>query len=145
LVTTENQEYLAKWLCKRIDSEFVPNTLSCIGYKINGDIVACCGFEHFNGASVKAHIAVEGYAGMEFYRFICLYPFEQLKAKKIIAPIISTNKRAIRLVQKLGFVIEAVIENYHPEGDAMFLTMTKEQCKILQTSGNPDCSQISEV
>ena len=138
MVVTDNQEQLGRWLCKRLESDYSPDALTCIGYKINGELVACCGFTDFNGASVKAHIAVDGYAGIEFYRFICVYPFEQLKAKKIIAPIVSSNKRAIRLVQRLGFVIEAVIEGYHPTGDAMLLTMTKQQCNILQTSGNPD-------
>lgn len=142
MVITENQERIGRWLSNHLNSEYKENR-SYIGYEINGKIVAATGYDQFNGVSVMAHIAISGYAGKEFYRFIFDYPFDQLKAKKIIAPIVSSNKKAINIVKKFGFVVESVIKNAHKDGDFMFLTMTKNQCKILSKSSNLDDNKIN--
>lgn len=110
---------------------------SFIGYEINGVIKSCCAYDSFNGISVNAHIKVTGYSPKEFWWFIFYYPFEQLGATKIIAPVVGTNINAIKLCKRMGFVKEAEIKDCHPLGDAVFLTITRKQCKMLERFGQP--------
>lgn len=118
--------------------EMSPDKHSFIGYEINGKITACAAYDSFNGVSLNAHIKVTGYANKEFWRFIFEYPFNQLCAYKIIAPILGSNEKAISLCKKMGFIVEAEIKDCHPLGDAVFLTITKKQCKMLTKSSNLD-------
>lgn len=138
-IVSEPKDILGRWLCERTAGTYTGEG-QYIGLLEDGQIIAVVGFEDYNGASIRMHVAAVGKRWMtrEYLRFCFWYPFEQLKVKKIIGLVSSNNEQALRFDRHLGFVDEAVIKDAAPDGDLHILTMNKEQCKFLAISGNPD-------
>lgn len=57
------------------------------------------------------------------------YPFVQLGCVKVFAPVKPGNTHAIRFVQKVGFVLEHLIEDVYPEGPLALFAMKREACR----------------
>ena len=132
MIVTDRQEELGRWLCARTGGEYTGGG-RYIGWQKDGEIVAVCGYEDYNGASLRMHVAGEGqWMTKEFLWFSFYYPFEQLQIKKIIGLVDSNNHKALRLDKHLGMVHEATIKDGVPNGDLLILTMTKEQCRYLK-------------
>lgn len=131
-IVTDKQDELGHWLCSRTGGEYTGGG-SYVGLEKDGSIVAVVGYEDYNGASVRMHVAGEGRRWMtrEYLWYCFYYPFEQIKVKKILGLVHSANVDAIRLDKHLGFVHEATITDAVPNGDLLILTMTKEQCRFL--------------
>lgn len=77
------------------------------------------------------HLAVDGKITPEFLWYGFYYPFEELKVRKLIGIVASTNEKALRLDKHFGYVTEAIIKDAAPTGDLHILTMTKDQCRYL--------------
>jgi RimJ/RimL family protein N-acetyltransferase len=67
----------------------------------------------------------------EWMRFCFDYVFNQVKVKKLIGLVSSANQRALKLDKHFGYVEEGIIKDAAPDGDLHILTMTKEQCRVL--------------
>ena len=133
MVITDRQGELGAWLCSRTGGEYIPGAGVYIGNERCGKIVAVAGYEDYNGASVRVHIAGEGnWLTRDFLWYGFYYPFEQMKVKKLIGIVASTNKKALKLDLNFGYVQEAIIKNAAPGGDIYILTMTKDQCRFLK-------------
>ena len=132
MIICDRQDELGEWLCSRTGGKYVKGSGSYIGLERNGKIVAVVGYEDYNGASIRAHIAFEGQLTREFIWYGFYYPFEQLKVKKIIGLVSSNNHKALKLDKHFGYVEEAIIKDAVPDGDLHILTMTKEQCRFLK-------------
>lgn len=104
--------------------------------------VAACLFEGHNGASVMVHIASEGknWVNREFLWFISYYPFEQLRVKKVLAPVASDNTASIRWTEHFGFKLEATLKDATPKGDLLIYSLVREDCKWLHLRKKP-CEQ----
>ena len=81
--------------------------------------------------SLVCHLAIRGRASRGFYGAIFDYPFGQIHARKIIAPVNSDNLRMVRLARHMGFAEEARLRDAQPNGDIILYTMTPEQCRFL--------------
>jgi len=132
LIICDRQDELGEWLCSRTGGTYVKGDTTYIGLETNGKIVGVAGYEGFNRASVRVHLAVDGKITPEFLWFGFYYPFEQLKVRKLIGLVSSSNKKALRLNKHFGYVQEGLIRDAAPDGDIHILTMTKEQCKFLR-------------
>lgn len=84
-----------------------------------------CGalFDGYNGKSIHAHIwiAPGGRPTRMFWYAVYDYMFEQCKVANVIGTVPSSNLRAIKLDEHLGFRLKTRIENYYPNGDDMLL------------------------
>jgi RimJ/RimL family protein N-acetyltransferase len=60
------------------------------------------------------------------------YPFNVCQVKKIIVPVGSDNEASTRMVSKMGFFQEGCIKDARPEGDIVFWTMQRNDCKYLK-------------
>lgn len=81
------------------------------------------------------HIATDmtkKWMNRDYLWYVFYYPFEQLRLKKIICPIESTNEICCRFVEHIGFVLEATLKDAAPKGDLLIYSMTKDQCKWLK-------------
>lgn len=138
-IVTDRQSELGHWLCSRTGGEYTGGG-SYVGLEKDGSLVAVVGYEDYNGASVRMHVAGEGRRWMtrDYLWFCFYYPFEQMKVRKILGLVHSANADAIRLDKHLGFVHEATIADAVPDGDLLILTMTKEQCRFLRKKGYPE-------
>jgi RimJ/RimL family protein N-acetyltransferase len=54
-----------------------------------------------------------------------------LNVEKIIVPVVTDNQKSIKLVKNMGFAEEARIKDGSPNGDIIFMTLAKENCRFL--------------
>ena len=92
----------------------------------------CAGviYEDWTGRSVVCHIAIAGRLTSRYVAAIFDYPFRVCGVEKIIAPVLSGNAKALRLVKNMGFVEEARVR--FSDGDICVMTMTRQQCRFLE-------------
>jgi hypothetical protein len=109
-------------------SEKAVCVLECEGTEV------ICGalFDGFNGQSIHGHIWIaDGRQPSRLFWFaIYDYPFRHCGVTNLIGTVMSSNKKSQRLVEHLGFRLKAVISNYYPNGDDMWLYV----CKV-ETAG----------
>ena len=106
-----------------------------IGCIDGNELIAAGICEEYNQVSLHVHIWIkEGRLPCrEWYAAIFDYPFNQLKVHKIIGRVVESNVGASRLDENFGFVLEATIKGGSPYGDFNYYTMTRDQCKILNS------------
>lgn len=133
-VLTGCDEVFGPWIANKLGFEWFAGRGSTIGLMDDkkGPIAACL-FEGCNGASVMVHIASEGknWVNREFLWFVSYYPFEQLKVRKVLAPVESTNTASIRWTEHFGFSLEATLKDAAPKGDLLIYTLERSACKWL--------------
>lgn len=108
---------------------WTPENSTTLGLERAGKLVAGVWYEDYNQQSVMAHIAIDGRIDREFLFAIFDYPFRQLGVRKVVCPVVETNEASINLVQKLGFSEAARLKESHPDGDLIFYTLNRENCK----------------
>jgi len=127
-----DKELIGPWIAKRVNGVFTPENSSCIGLlDKDGNVIAGVWYESYTKTSIMTHIAIDGTMSKEFLAVIFDYPFVQLGVNKIIGLTNSSNENAIRFNHKLGFVEEARIKDAFPDGDMVFLIMTKDKCRFI--------------
>jgi len=115
---------------------FTPTNLAqCIVCLEDGKAIAGVIYDGYNEVSISAHIWVDDQKlpSKEWYVAIFDYPFNRLGIKKLIGQVNSHNEEASRLDQHFGFIEEARVKDYSEKGDLIIYTMTKEQCRILNS------------
>lgn len=117
------------WVCMRTQGTWSAADAIAIGWRDStGTLVSGVIVDHWNGASCALHVATDKPLAREFTRFCFRYVFNQLKAKKIIGLVAASNTRALRLDKHLGFIEEHRIEQGHPDGDLVILSLIPEHC-----------------
>jgi hypothetical protein len=119
-------------MAQRMESNWVEECYAANGLeRENGSLCAGVIYDHFNRASICMHTVIE-FINREFLWYCFYYPFIELKCKKVIGVVPGCNKRALEFDKHLGFVEEARLRDTHPEGDLVFLTMRREDCRYLE-------------
>ena len=132
MIVTDCQEELGIWLANRLGSTYASGTSICIGFKENGIIKSVASFENYNGKSVLGHLAIDdGRMNKEWAIYCFDYVFNQLKVNKLIGIVDSNNQKALRLDTHFGYIEECIIKDAGKDGNLHILSMTKEQCKML--------------
>lgn len=101
-------------------------------------------FEEYRpGGSIRIHVAVgdSKYVTRRAISEIFEYPFYQLGVKKVIGIVDSANTAALTFDLRIGFKIEAVVNEAYGMSDMYILSMTQEQCRWLR--GKEDGSRKS--
>lgn len=133
-VLSFDPEWVGPWVCARTGGTWVSGRGSVIG-KVNEDGILVAGvlYEDWSGTNLVCHIAGEGrWADREFLAVIFDFPFNQQKAKRITAPVCSSNTKSIALVTKMGFNLEARLLGATSKGDLLLFSMFKDECKYLR-------------
>lgn len=120
---------IGSWIERKTGGSYDPRAVS-IGLVSRKGIHAGILYECWNGATVMAHMAAEGFLTREFLWANADYAFRQLKLKKIVAPISSKNTRMLDMAAKMGFTYEAMIADGHPEGDLVLMTLAAKDCRF---------------
>lgn len=125
-------EIIGPWVAEKCGYQWIPGRSSTFGKISDGRIVAGVAYEDFNGANVNCHICFEPNSlTREFLGLIYQYPFFQLGVKRITGLVVSTNQEALKLDMKMGFEVENVMKDAHPDGDIIVLVMWKNKCRYL--------------
>jgi hypothetical protein len=113
---------------------FNPAVDQVISVTSEGNLLGGNIFTGYTGASIHTHMAgfVSNWANRDFLWVVFDYPFNQLKCKKVFGQVAETNTRALEIDLKLGFKIEARIEDVFPDGACLLLAMYREDCRWLR-------------
>jgi hypothetical protein len=124
---------------ERMDGSWVVGRGHTVGLfdDVKKEPVAGCFYEGWNGASILLHCAGEGktWLNREFLWYVFHYPFEELKVKKILSPVESTNTECRKFIEHIGFSLEATLEDASPKGNLLIYSMKREDCKWLSLKG----------
>jgi RimJ/RimL family protein N-acetyltransferase len=131
VIVTAHQDLLASWLCHRI-GHMPSQNIRCIGSVVDGQIKGVIGYDGYNGASVQMHVAgTPGWVNKSILFAAFDYPFKRLKCKIVIGLVPSGNKEAIHFNERLGFKLENELQDAHPDGSLLLMTMRSEDCRWL--------------
>lgn len=113
---------------------YVPGADHCLSRAKDGRLLGGVIFQGYTGASIELHTA--GFDPHWMCRDLIwatfAYPFLQLGCLKVIGRVAETNRRALELDLKLGFIEEARIRDAYPDGDLIILTMRRDACRWLK-------------
>lgn len=126
---------VGKWVCERMEGTWSEKA-HAIGLK-NGRMIAGVVYESFNGANVTGTVVIDGIVTPEFVRAIFDYPFNVLNASRITGLVKSTNLKAIRLDEHVGFKREAVLRNFYPDADLFIYVMYRHECRWIDVKRTP--------
>lgn len=121
---------VGEWVAAKVGGVLQDNS-TAIGLERDGQLVAGAFYENWNRRSIVGHIAIHGKITIGFVRAICSYPFDDCGVHKLIGPISSNNKKAIKFAIRIGFEEEARIKDADPDGDIILFTLTKDKCRYL--------------
>lgn len=125
-------EHICAWVAQRTGGEYYGGGQG-IGWELDGVLKAGAFFENYCGKSVMGHVAMDTTTAPREWMNVCFhYVFDQLKVKKLIGIVDSTNEKAIRFDKHLGYIHESTIKDAGKHGDTLIFTMTREQCRYLK-------------
>lgn len=123
----------AQQIAEAVHIGYDPARMHCVarmrGDRLLGGVI----FEGYTGSSIELHVAGfdPRWITRDILWAIFAFPFLQLNCKKVIGRVAETNRRALELDLKLGFIEEARIRDAYPEGDLIILTMRRDECRWL--------------
>lgn len=126
---------IGPWVCERTGGRYEPGCSAAIGWEEDGKLRAGVLYDQYNGQSICMHVASDGtrkWMTREYLAYSFWYPFVQLKVKKILGLVDSTNENAMSFDKALGFKVEHVIEDAGKTGSLVILSMSPEDCKWLK-------------
>lgn len=129
------------WVTSKAGGTWVPGRGSTIGLaSLERGLLAGVLFEDWNGANIVMHVAAvpdRHWLCREFLWYCFHYPFVELGVKRVTGIVPSSNLKARRFDEHLGFTLEATLKDAHPEGDLLIYAMRKEDCRWLNIKRNP--------
>lgn len=87
-----------------------------IGWRRRGVLTAGAVFEHFNGKTVWAHVAIDGHLPRRFLDAFLVYPFSVAQVESLRGYVQASNARLRGLAKRLGAVEEAVLAGASMDG-----------------------------
>ncbi len=137
LVVDNEARDIGHWVVEKAGGRCLEGA-TALGMEKDGVLQVGIMYEGFTGAngSIIMHARCDNpqACNKQFYRYMFDYPFNQLKVRRCTAYVNSNNKHAIDIDERLGFIYEATLENYFPDGDAIVFKMTRDECKWLKDS-----------
>ena len=137
MIVTEDQPYLSNWLGEKVG--LIPTQyLVCIGRTdASGKLIGVVGYDGFNGASAEMHCAGEGnWLSRKMLYAVFDYPFRVCGLNMVIIQVASGNTQSLKLVQHVGFKVNAVINGAHPDGALWILSMNRKECRFFKEVRN---------
>lgn len=90
-------------------------------------------YTDFTGSCVNVHMAAfsKRWLSPDMVWLMFDYPFAKLGVRKIVAKIKASNTAALDFSEHLGFTAEARIRHFFPDGDAVIVSLYRENCRWL--------------
>ena len=116
--TKEESEVLAYWLYKRIPNMSMFVNFVCFALTINDKIAGVVLWHQFR----KDKRCVS----KRIVKAILRFPFEVLNMKRVIALVSIKNKKSIKALKQLGFIVEGRLREAYDDGsNALLFAMLK--------------------
>lgn len=126
---------ISKWLSDKTECTIPrPEDGSAIGWTRDGELTYAIMYEGYTKRSVEVTFAAAPGAVMpkEFLFAIFHYAFKVLGVFKMVAKIEATNWKSVRMVEKMGFKLEARVKDVFPSGAMEIYTLTVDDCRWLE-------------
>jgi RimJ/RimL family protein N-acetyltransferase len=128
-------ERVCEWAASRMQPGEFQQSAKAIGLERDGVLVAAAIFERYSGTDIELHTAIDNKAlSRSLLRAAFLYAFIQLGCKRVTAFINSTNPASLRLAEKVGFRVEAVLLDACPDGHVFIMVMRPDYCRWIPRS-----------
>jgi RimJ/RimL family protein N-acetyltransferase len=107
----------------------------CVARVENGRLLGGCVYQEFTGASIRISSAgfSRKWVSPSFVSISFNYPFSRLGCDKLITVCHSEKPSTLEIIRYLGFIEEARISMAYLDGDMIFFTMLRPQCRWLKT------------
>ena len=106
---------------------------NAIGWEKEGELIGGFAVDEWNGKNCFAHIRIEGFVPKMFWFAIVDWVFNELGCERMTAPVSSVNEKCLRLLNHIGFIKEATLEDSSYDGaDICFMTWKKRDCYMLK-------------
>lgn len=151
MILVEGKETIAGWVLDKLDDfgrfdEAFLGNYAAMGF-LNPHSKAKGGVIYYNylGHSVEAVAAGEGYWLTPLnVRAIFIYPFLELRCRRMTVFAAKKNMKSRKFISKLGFRLEGKVRQGMVDGqDAIMYGMLKEECRWIQ-DGNLRTRQITD-
>ena len=122
-------------ISKAIDVPFIWSHHQCVArVDSEGKIVGGIFFTDYNKASIQMHVAGfrPRWLDRELLWIAFDYPFNVLSVCKVISTIPCANKSSVAFCLKLGFTIEATIQDVFLNGGLHVASLYRNKCRFLK-------------
>lgn len=132
-MVTDQPDRFIQWVADQCNSEPWGHAYGMGMVDQNGEIICGVVLEDYNGANASIHVAGIGrkWCSRRFLNAVFDYTFRQLKLKRLTGLVAQGNDAALRFDLKLGFRIDHILKDAHPDGDIYLLVMRPEDCRYL--------------
>lgn len=130
--TPEQNVLLAQWASDRLGGTPIEGC-QCLAVMGDGELKAVVKFFNYRWPNIEVGFVSEDWRWAVNRRGIFevfMYPFKQLKCNRVTALIEGKNKRARKMVKRLGFVEEGKLRRAGQSGDVFLYGLLPEDLKI---------------
>lgn len=107
----ETGQFLGKWWEENTGSKLT-FPYAAFGAHNGTQLLGVVILANYNGSNIEAHIYAPRAVNRETIPVFLDYIFNQLGCNVLRATIITTNKKAIKFIEKFGFEQECLLESY---------------------------------
>lgn len=128
----EQNKLLAQWASERLGGTPIDDC-QCLAVLRDGELKAVVKFFNYRWPNIEIGFVSEDWRWAVNRRGIFevfMYPFKQLKCQRVTAIIDAKNKRARKMVRRLGFVEEGKLRRAGKTGDMFIYGLLPEDLKI---------------
>ena len=120
-----------------IEPIFLQSGMKGLGWEVDGELVAGVIYDGYTGHNIWMHIAAKSGAthwlNRTALRAAFDYPFVQLQLPRVSGWVETSNARAIRFDEHLGFRREALLKGAGRKGeDVILYVMTNQECRYVK-------------
>lgn len=116
-----------EWLASRLpdSADIIHNSQHHFAFVENNVIIAAWCYSQRGEGHYECNIAADKptWASKGLFNKITAYPFKVLKAERLTAMCLATNKRARRLISGAGFTEEAILRKFSDGRDIVIYAM----------------------
>jgi len=134
LVKYDEQERMLDWACEQTGGGSFHADARAIGLERDGQLCAVVVYDNFSEVDCSMHIASDGtkrWMNRALLSAAFLYPFRQLKFRRVTGLVPAKNTAALRFDEHLGFEREGLCRNALPDDDLVVLGLLRENCRFI--------------
>jgi len=142
MITAEQPEVIARWVQARIPDCAIFDNPAAFGVLRGGRLAAGILFHRYDARAGDIEIVLAAdsprWATRQVFWTTFAFAFLQLGCRRVSARVNASNKRARRLIEGAGFVLEGLLRSAgHDHGDVLIYGMLREECRWLDLSFGP--------
>jgi hypothetical protein len=122
------------WIAERAGLTIGPTFRAIEAVDSNGRVHGAVGYDGWTRSSVSVHVAVDHPAALRhLVRPGFRIPFDEFNRLVIVATVLSTNAKSLRLVKHLGFIeTHRIVDGWDVGVDLVLFEMRRSHCRWVE-------------